>query len=139
MKRHILPLCIIFIICFTACKKYPDGPAFSLRSKTERVANSWKVGQALDSGSDVTSDYNKYELDLGKSGSANLSVEYTFLGNKYKYTTTGRWAFVSNKEKLSFDFDNDDADGVYTILRLKEDEMWIKKDGGTVELHLVTR
>jgi len=140
MKRKLfLSVCISMLLLSVACNKYKDGPALSLRSKTERVANSWKVGQALDNGDDVTSSYNKFELDLSKGGSASLSAEYNFFGNDYKYTTTGSWAFVSNKEKLSLDFDNDAGDNVYRILRLKEKEMWLKDDDGSLELHLVPR
>ena len=138
-KQIILAVACIFIVSLSACNKYKDGPLISLRSKTERVANNWKVAQALDDGKDVTSDYNKYELSLTKNGSASLSANFTFLGGKYEYITDGTWDFTSNKEKLSFNFSNDDADGVYKILKLKEDEMWIKKDGGTLELHYVTR
>ncbi len=141
MKRNkiILSLIIIIVLSIASCKKYPDGPFLSLRSKTERVANAWRVGQAIDNGSDVTSDYNKYELTTTKGGNASLSAKYKFLGINYEYVTNGTWVFVSDKEKISFNFENDDADAVYQILKLKEDEMWLKKDGGTLELHLVTR
>jgi hypothetical protein len=47
--------------------------------------------------------------------------------------------FLSDKEKISFDFANDDADGVYEILKLKEDEMWLKEDRGSKEFHFVPR
>lgn len=138
-RKTVLVAMGILIISITACKKYPDGPLISFRSKTERVANNWRVGQALDNGSDVTSSYNKYELSLTKGGSASLTAMYTFLGTKYEYTTNGTWTFVSSNEKLSMDFENNDADAVYKILRLKEDEMWLQKDGGSLELHLVPR
>jgi hypothetical protein len=140
MKTNQISFLIITVITLLSglgCKKYPDGPLISLRSKTERVANNWKIGQALDNGHDVTSDYNRYQLNLTKSGSASLSAKYKFLGIDYEYVTTGTWAFVSNNEKISFDFDNNDADAVYQILRLKEVEMWLKKDGGTLEFHFV--
>jgi hypothetical protein len=37
------------------------------------------------------------------------------------------------------DFENDDADRTYQILRLKEDEMWLREIGGEDELHLMPR
>jgi 5'(3')-deoxyribonucleotidase len=139
MNKFFLAMVAISIVSITACKKYPDGPLISFHTKTERVANNWKVAQALDNGSDVTSDYNKYELDLSKNGGASLTAKYRFLGTDYDFVTTGNWVFVSNKEKIAFDFNNNDADGVYQILKLEEDEMWLKKDGGTLELHFVTQ
>ena len=128
---------LLIILTVSACRKYPDGPSLSLRSKTERAINHWKVAQALDNGKEVTSDYNQYELDIKKGGTASLAAKYSFLGSDYEYITNGSWTFVNEKEDLSFDFENNDADGVYLILKLKEDEMWLKKNGGTVELHFV--
>ena len=140
-KRPILfaLIAMLFITTFTACKKYPDGPGISLRSRSERVANNWKVGQAYDNGKDVTGDYNKYDLNLTKSGGASLTAKYSFAGTAFDYTTTGTWAFVNNDEKISFDYSNNSADGVYKILKLKENEMWLHEDGGSLELHLVTQ
>jgi hypothetical protein len=139
-KRRILLLIpAAILLCVTACKKYEDGPAFSLRSKSERVENKWKIGQALEDGKDVTADYNKYDLDLTRNGGASLTAEYKIATGTFQYTTNGHWSFVSDKDKISFDFDNDDADGVYIILKLKEKEMWLKEDGGDTELHFVER
>lgn len=139
MKKFMIGLLITTAFAFQSCDDYPDGPLVSLTSKTERVANDWKVGEALDEGTNITSEYEKYELSLTKGGEANLTANYKFLGIQYEFTTTGTWEFLSNETKLSFDFENDDADGVYEILRLKEDEMWLKEDAGTVELHFMPR
>jgi len=101
------------------------------------VANNWRIAEALNNGNDVTSDYNKYELDLTKEGGASLSAKYVIFGTTYEYTTSGTWTFVSDKEKISFNFDNDNADGVYRILKLKEKEMWLRQESGTMEYHFV--
>jgi len=137
--KILLSMAAILLFSVVGCKKYPDGPLLSVRSKSERVANNWKVGQAFDNGKDVTSDYDRYELSLTKSGSASLSAKYVVLASTFEYVTNGTWSFVSSKEKISFDFDNNEADGVYEILKLEEEEMWLKKDGGSVELHYVVR
>jgi hypothetical protein len=138
-RKNVWPLLLVLIIATTGCKKYDDGPTISLRTKTERVANNWKVGQAYEDGKDVTSDYNRYELNTTKGGNASLSAKYKFAGNNFDFTTEGTWSFVNDKKKISFNFDNNDADGVYQILKLKEDEMWMRKDGETLELHLIPR
>ena len=137
--KFLLSITTILLLTFYGCKKYPEGPSVSLRSRTERVANNWKVGQVLDKGKDVTSRYNKYELTTTESGIAKLTVKYDIFGTAFEYATTGTWVFVSNQEKLSFDFNNDNADGVYQILKLEEQEMWLKEDGGSLELHYVPR
>ena len=127
------------ISSITSCKKYPDGPEISLRSKTERVANNWRVEKAMDGNSDVTSDFEKYDITFTKGHRATLSANYKFFGATYAYTTEGTWSFASNNEKLVVDYDSDSADRTYIILRLMEDEMWLREEGGTLVLHLVTR
>lgn len=130
---------ILIVACVSSCSQYPDGPIISVRSKAARVANNWKVAQALDDGKDVTSNYSKYELTLSEAGAASISAKYTILGADFEYVTGGTWAFVNDADKISFDFENNDQDGVHTILKLQEKEMWLKEDGGTVELHYVTK
>jgi hypothetical protein len=139
MKKFMIGVLVVTAFYLQGCDGLPDGPVVSLLSKTERVANDWMVGEALDEGANVTSDYERYELNLTEGGLAELTAKYSFLGIEYDYTTKGTWEFVSNEEKISFDFDNDEADGVYELLRLTKDEMWLKKDAGTVELHFMPR
>ena len=139
VKFFLSAALVVILISVTGCQKYPEGPLVSLRTKTERVANQWKVAQALDNGSDVTSSYNMFELRLTKKGGATLSIKYTALGATLEYTTEGQWSFVNNKEKISFDYDNNDADRVYRILKLEEEEMWLKEDNGNIELHFVSK
>lgn len=139
VKFFLSSALVVILLSVTGCQKYPEGPLVSIRTKTERVANQWKVGQALDNGSDVTSNYNMFELRLTKKGGATLSLKYTALGSTLEYTTEGQWSFVNNKEDISFDYDNNDADAVYRILKLEEEEMWLKQDNTSVELHLVSK
>jgi hypothetical protein len=138
-KLTLLSAAAALLLSVSACKKYPDGPNISFTSATDRVTNNWKVEEALDNGKDVTADYTKYELDNTKGGSSTLTAKYKWWGTEYEYVTTGTWKFMSDEAKIAFDFSNDDADGIYTILKLEEDKMWIKKDGEPLELHLMTR
>jgi uncharacterized beta-barrel protein YwiB (DUF1934 family) len=78
-------------------------------------------------------------MNLSKDGTAKLTAKYLFLGASFDFVTNGTWSFVDDTKKLSFNYENDGADGVYVILKLKEDEMWLKEDGGTLELHYVTQ
>jgi hypothetical protein len=143
MFKTKLTIAVLFLslvtIGFTSCDNYPDGPLISLVSKTDRVTNNWKIAQAFKDSVDVTSDYNQYELNLSKDGTAKLTAKYVFLGANFDFVTNGDWTFVDDTKKISFNYENDSADGVYQILKLKEDEMWLKEDGGTLELHYVTQ
>lgn len=138
-NKWIAVIGIIGIVSFGSCKKYEEGPAISFKSKKERVANTWIIQQALRDGEDVTSDYDEFTLRTTKDGDAELAALYSFGAFSYEYETSGTWGFESNAELISFDYQDNDADVKYQILRLEEDAMWLREQGGEDELHLVTK
>lgn len=137
--RTTLLLAFTVTLLATSCKKYDDGPMFSLRSKTERVSNTWRVERATDGGNDVTSSFDQYELQLLSNGDASLAALYSLGSLSFEFQTNGTWSFEDSKEDLRLDFENDAADRTYEILRLKEDELWLQENGGGLELHLIPR
>ena len=134
--KPILFVGIVLVSTLMSCSKYADGPAISLRTKKERVAKTWVIKQAIRNGNDVTSDYSAYTLTLTKDGDAQLVATYVFGTATFQGNTNGTWSFESSKEHISFDYQNNDFDNKYQILRLKEDELWIRELGGEDELHL---
>ena len=137
MKKVILSVFVIISCMASSCKKYDDGPAISLRSKSERIANNWRVEKAIDNGNDVSGNFDRYDVSFTKSGDASLTAQYSFLGIEYNYTTTGKWRFESDTEKLVVDYEDNSADATYFILRLKEKELWVRQENTNLELHLV--
>jgi hypothetical protein len=136
-NKKILLAASLIIITLTSCKKYDDGPAISLRSREERIANDWRIDQAMEGGSDVTSDFDNYHVVFRKNNTTTLTAKYRFLGVDYEFATAGTWSFEDKDEKLKVDYENDGADATYIILRLKEEELWLRKVGDDLELHLV--
>lgn len=122
-----------------SCNKYEEGPGVSLRTKKARVANTWKVDKALNNGEDVTSEYDEFTLRTTKDGDAELAALYSIGDFSYEYDTQGTWAFENDKETLLLDFEDDEADNSYQILKLMENEMWLRENGGEDELHLITK
>ncbi len=140
MKTSLKISSFLFALLLTvSCQKYDDGPFFSLASKKARMANNWRLEKAYDGSKDITSEYNRYELDLGKSGSARTGQSYDAGGIVFNYETNGSWNFVNNNENLLLDFEDDDADQVYTILRLQQSSLWIREVGNGKEFHLIPR
>ena len=137
--RTTLLLAFTVTLLATSCKQYDDGQMFSLRSKTERISNTWRVDKATNGGNDVTSSFDQYELQLLSNGDATLAALYSLGSLSFEFETTGTWSFEDSKEDLRLDFENDAADRTYEILRLKEDELWLQDNGGGLELHLVSR
>jgi len=127
------------LVVLPSCSKYEDGPAVSLRSKKARVANTWDVESATRNGEDVTSDYDEFILKTTKDGDAELAALYSVGSFTYEYDTQGTWMFSDDKETLMLDFDDDAADRNYQILRLAEDEMWLREIGADDELKLKTK
>ena len=130
---------IIAAALISSCKKYEDGPMVSLKSRKERVANTWVIDKALRNNEDVTKSYDNFILTLSKDGDAKLVYSSSFLGVDYSVDTDGTWEFQNKDEKIAMDFKADDADNTYTILKLKEDELWLRETGGEDELHLKPR
>ena len=120
----------------TGCGKYEEGPEFSLRSRKERIANTWRVEKAMNGTDDVTSAFSQYELKLTKDGDATLTANYALGDLTFEYATSGTWELVNNDEDLKLDFENNDADETYTIQRLKEEELWVREKDGSLELQL---
>lgn len=127
-----LPIVIALITAFgvVTCKKYEDGPALSLRTKTARVANTWKVEHAFEigTGSVTTSDHANETWELTRKG------EYIKRDNN-AIDESGSWKFISDKEALEIQR-VDKSTKYYTITRLKNNEMWLKDSDE--EYHLVS-
>lgn len=128
MKAKKLLLLLVVGLGLASCGKYEEGPGFSLRSKKARVANEWKVGYAYDREEqvEITTDFSGETWAFTKDG------EF-FEKENGELDKAGTWEFISDKEEIALIFTNDIDK--YTILKLKENEMWLldKEE----ELHLV--
>ena len=144
--RNILVVSLMAIlVANTGCKKYEEGPAFSLRSKKARVVNDWIVVKWLENGE---------EADLSK-----LTLEWIFEKDntgKFIHTIQTVAGTFTSEEDITWDFNDDktilivntvDDNGKvletteYTILKLYENEMWLKTENNddTYEYHLETK
>jgi len=75
-----------------SCTKYEDGPKISLRSRTERVANTWKVDNYKVKGVDYTSLVTSYNETFTKEGNYN----YEWGGA----SGSGTWVFQNNDDEI---------------------------------------
>lgn len=132
-RKNIFPILLLVVASFAACKKYEEGPAISFRSKTARVANTWKVESYTINGTDYTSTL------------ANLNYMETYdKDGNYSYTSSagsgsGRWEFQSNEEQIKRSGVSSQPTETLVILRLKEKEFWYYYLDGNDrhEFHLV--
>ncbi len=55
-KKNSIILVVLTGLTLLSCKKYPDVPMFSMRSKTEKRCNTWNMKTWIQNGYDKTSD-----------------------------------------------------------------------------------
>ena len=79
MKNLLFILSLTLLLVASSCKKYEDGPSFSLRSKKERLSNNWKINKYFVGDVDKTDAYtaihNKQIFTISKSGLYTLSYD----------------------------------------------------------------
>jgi len=131
--KTILYVSLIIGVLFSGCKKYGEGPSLSLRSKTARVANTWKVDSYTINGTDKTSALTgiNYTETYDKDGN--------FSYNSSAGTGSGKWEFQSDKEQIKRSGVSGKSTETLFILRLKERKFWYYYLDGNDrhEIHLV--
>jgi hypothetical protein len=135
MKNRFYFLALISILFATttqSCQKYSDGPMFSLRSRTERVANEWKVDNYSINGTDFTSLVSNYTETFTSNG--GYSYSWGLLDG------TGTWKFQNNDEEIQLTGTDNQSDRTLVILKLEEDAFWYYyMDGNNkYEIHLIS-
>src|ERR1035437_9604676 len=110
-------LAALMIPAIQSCKKYPDGPMISFRTRTDRVANTWKVDNYKKNGTDYTSTMTGYIETYTKDG--NYSYSWHILGG------TGKWVFQNNDAEIRITgvSGNKSSETLY-ILKLEEKQFW---------------
>lgn len=144
--KKLTPIAIVaffFAIALSSCSPYEEGPAISFRSKAERLANTWSINYAVEAdGDDKTSDYSGDVYLLDKDG--NITITFTEAGTTFE--ATGTWTLTNDDENIRIQSSYTvpvinltiSSDETYEILKLKENEVWIKDvDDDGLEIHFV--
>lgn len=124
MKKQILKALgamSLAALVFTGCKKYEEGPAFSLASKKSRLAGEWKMEKIFLNGTDMTSMFITSDdiLHIEKDGKY-----HTHDSNS---SSDGTWKFSDNKEELIMQESTaGSTEEKMTIVKLKSKELWLK-------------
>ena len=129
------------ILGLESCKKYEDGPAFSLRSKKARLTGEWQVissqqgeiANALNTGVDII-------VEFKKDGQFSATGTWLQYGYPLSYIKQGEWEWTSKKERVEVVWDNPagsivyfkalEKDQAFEIKRLTNDELNFEDDYG---------
>jgi hypothetical protein len=119
------------LIMNTGCQKYQDGPGLSLRSRTERVANTWKIDNYKLNETDYTSLTSGYVETYSKDG--NFSFSWGSASG------TGKWAFANDDQEIRITGTSNQPSQTLYILKLEEKQFWYYYMDGNdkKEFHLV--
>jgi hypothetical protein len=116
-SKLMLAAAVVIVLNFSSCKKYEDGPMFSLLTKKARLTGEWEVVKIAGESPDV-----KLILEFEKNGDFNVSYSY----GSYSDTQSGDWDWVSGKEAVKVTLDGEDTQ--FDILRLTNKEFWFEDD-----------
>lgn len=119
MKKRapfILMLSVMTVLTIQGCKKYPDGPGISFRSRTERVANTWRVDNVKINGTDYTSLYSDYTETFTREG--QYSYSWGILSG------SGLWEFQNNDKEIRLTGITNQESFTLVIEKLEEKQFW---------------
>lgn len=144
MKTTLKTLALVAAVsvaAITGCKKYEEGPSFSLASKKSRLAGEWSVSKMIVDGTDVTALFlpsgSTYKVTIEKDGTWTSVATMGSVSENEK----GTWEFVDKKESIVMVTEGSgDADGDTSLITmLKSKELHLKQTGGgnTTEIHLI--
>lgn len=136
--RIILPAGILIGLMFIymACKKYEYGPSLSLRSKKNRIANTWIIELVKKNGY-ILSSRPRSELSIKKDGTiTKTDTLLNAAGLDSIIRKSGLWEFDNQAENVLVLFANRygiEESHIWYILKLTNDEFWYEE---TDSLHL---
>lgn len=139
-------LIVLLLGGLSACKKYDEGPAFSLRTKTKRIAREWQIQEYYRNGNIETSQLiiTNYAESYNKNGVHTRTYNDK---NGNLVSETGQWKLDNNKEEISVtgvgsiewtDQTSTVSSSSYIILRLTSKELWYyyENGGSKHQIHL---
>ena len=136
MKKIIFSFCLIILFA-TACRKYENGAAFTLLTKTERITNDWILDAVAVTTSagiiNIADEYPSMRLRIRKD---SVIVLFSPITEKLY----GNWALTEGKEAFQWTVDHNpatvidaatetdmtyDSLGRFDIERLTNKQLWL--------------
>ena len=133
MKNSILILCLSLALAI-GCKKYPDGPNFSLKTPEKRLVGKWKVTSFIIKGEDqfLTGYYGgNTKLPCGTFTNpkycSNNSGSLTSVTYEFKKDEKLTEVWINQINSLSYSQSNSECNCIYEKSRDESDtyeETW---------------
>ncbi|MBI4929161.1 MAG: hypothetical protein HY841_00240 [Bacteroidetes bacterium] len=155
--KKIISYCLLFCFCtlfFTTCKKYPEGPKVSLRTKMARITGVWDVEyyevDGIDSTSYILNSPYYYRYYFQRGPGACISKEMhpldLIMVNQVSQKHCCGWDISDSKDYIyievpaasqfySFFPLGGIVKGGWDIQRLTNKELWLKLSDIYVKYH----
>jgi hypothetical protein len=122
MKKLIFMAVIALLL--TSCGKYEEGPGFSLKSKTKRLAREWTISKVIENGVDITDAYKNmvktHELKFMETGSLKETINTAILAKGWE------WGDKKETIRIYWTLIGVDHEVTHTILQLSSKEYWYR-------------
>ena len=99
-----------------SCSKYSDNEGITLETRTQRVANTWKVENYKLNDVDLTSLYAGYTETFTQDKA--YSYQWGIIGGN------GTWAFQNSDKEVQITGINNQTSRTLVILKLEETQFW---------------
>ena len=141
-KLNVILLTVLAsILMLTSCSPYEEGPAISLRSRTERLDNEWRLTRLYINGTEQTLSSFDQQTTLEFKDNGTVNYSYAVMDSTaIVITGSGSWEFNDDETEvfttITYTLGGTEKD-TFKILRLKEEELWFEnnEDGDVVETH----
>ncbi len=141
-KLNVILLTVVAsVLMLTSCSPYEEGPAISLRSRTERLCNEWRLTWLYLNGTEQTLSSFDQQTTLEFKDNGTVNYSYAVMDSTaIVITGSGTWEFNDDQTevitKITYVLGGTETD-TFKILRLKEEELWLEnnQDGDVVETH----
>jgi len=111
--------------CLTSCKKGTDDPVISLKTRNDRITNTWELLKYEKNGTTQDLEGATYTYVIAKNGTLTRTVEGEIFGFPTKTESSGTWSFMNDDEDIKIDINNKAT--TYHIQRLATKELWLKE------------
>ena len=121
----------------SSCKRYEEGPAFTLRTAKARLVNTWEIEKYMVNGEDITA----LVLPFFGENSLEFSRDNRYEWNIGGINQKGKWSFIENRDKVEMLEDGDSIKFSQKIIKLTNNEFWVEdqEDGDNIEVHYKTK
>lgn len=165
-KNHLksVAFCLIILLAIASCKKYEEGPSFTLLSVNQRLIGTWELKHTIVNGEEInindfvnsslnmipdsiemeidfnsfTLNYIRTKLDKNNTGLITFSANINLNGLNFPFTQSQAitWLLDDEKEKIKITINTQTIES--EIIKLTKKELWLRNTESTNSETVIT-